>query len=137
MGFETFGKVSFTSETKATAFVDYLGQGKIMGTKCKSCGTNYFPPKMDCPKCLKSETEWVEVKNPCKLISYSTVSYGPAGFEDDQPYTVAVGEFGDGLHMFSRLSKDIKAEEIKPGMKLKAVVVKLPGDRISYEFQKA
>jgi uncharacterized OB-fold protein len=136
MGFETFGKVSFTSETKAAAFVEYLGQGKIMGTRCKSCGNNYFPPKMDCPNCLKSDTEWVEVKNPGKLLSYSAVSYGPAGFEDDQPYTIAVGEFGDGLHIFSRLSKDIKAEEIKPGMKLKAVVVKLPGERISYEFQK-
>ena len=137
MGFETFGKVSFTSETKAAAFVDYLGQGKIMATKCKSCGTNYFPPKMDCPKCLKSDTEWVEVKNPGTLISYSIVSYGPAGFEDDQPYTIAVGEFGDGLRIFSRISKDIRGEDIKPGMKLKVVVVKLPGDRISYEFQKA
>ena len=138
MGFESFGKVSFTSETKAAAFVDYLKQGKIMGTRCKSCGgTVYFPPKMDCPSCLNCDTEWVEVKNGGKLLAYSTVHYGPAGFEDDAPYTIAVAEFGDGLQIFSRLCKDIKAEEIKPGMKLNVVVVKLPGDRISYEFQKA
>ena len=137
MGFETFGKVSFTSETRAAAFVDYLGQSKVMATKCKSCGTMYFPPKMDCPSCLKSDTEWVEVKGSGKLVAYSTVHYGPSGFEDDTPYTIAIGEFGDGLRIFSRLSKDIKEEEMKPGMKLKVAVIELPGDRISYEFQKA
>ena len=136
MGFETFGKVSFTTGTRTAAFVDYLGQSKVMATKCKSCSTIYFPPKMDCPACLKSDTEWVEIKGRGNLIAYSTVHYGPAGFEDDTPYTIAIGEFGDGLRIFSRLSKDIKGEEIKPGMKLKVVVIKLPGDEISYEFQK-
>ena len=137
MGFENFGKVSYTSETKSAAFVDYLGQGKVMATRCKSCGTLYFPPKMDCPSCLKSDTEWVEVKNPGKLIAYSVVNYGPAGFEEDAPYIIAVAEFGGGVRIFSRLSKDIKEADTRPDMKLKVVVAKLAGDRISYEFQKA
>ena len=137
MGFEAFGKVSYTPESRVAAFVDYLAQGKIMGTKCKSCGKVYFPPKLDCPSCLKSETEWVEIKNGGTLLTFSVVHYGPAGFEDDQPYTIAVGEFADGVRIFSRLSKDIKAEDTRVGMKLKVVPVKLPGDRISYEFQKA
>lgn len=137
MGFESFGKVSFTTETKAAAFVDHLGQGRVMATKCKACGKAYFPPKMDCPSCLKSETEWVELKNTGKLVAYSIVYYGPAGFEDDAPYTIAVGEFGDGLRIFSRLCKEIKEAEIKPGMALKVVPIALAGDRISYEFQKA
>lgn len=137
MGFESFGKVSFTSETRAIAFVDYLAQGKIMATKCKSCGKTYYPPKMDCPACLKSETEWVEIPDSGKLIAHSTVHYGPAGFEDDQPYTIAVVEFPNGLHMFSRLCKDIKVEDIKPGMKLKPVVTRLPGEKVSYEFIQA
>lgn len=135
MGFETFGRVSFTADTKAAAFVDYLAQGKVMGTRCKSCGTFYFPPKLDCPTCLKSDTEWVEVPSNGKLLTYSTVRYEPTGFEGDAPYTIAVGEFGNGVRIFSRLSKDIKEADIKVGMKLKVAAVKLPGDRISYEFQ--
>jgi len=122
MGFENFGTVSFTTETKAADFVSYLEQGKVMTTKCKKCGTRYFPPKMDCPKCLLSDVEWSEIKGDVKLISYTTVHYGPSGFED-------------GLRIFSRLSKNIKESDIKPGMKLKVVPIKLPGDRISYEFQ--
>ncbi len=137
MGFENFGTVSFTTEAKSADFIDYLTQGKVMTTKCKKCGTPYFPPKMDCPSCLDSDVEWFEIKNNGKLITYTTVNYGPSGFEDDAPYTLGIGEFEDGLRIFSRLSKDIKEGDIKPGMELKVVPMKLPGDRISYEFQQA
>ena len=136
MGFENFGKVSFTTETKAKDFIEYLGQGKMVTTRCKSCGASYFPPRMDCPKCLLSDVEWFEIKGNGKLITYAVVHYGPSGFEDDAPYVLAIGEFGDGLRIFGRLSKDIKESDIKPGMELKVAPVKLPGDRIYYEFQK-
>ncbi len=137
MGFENFGRVSFTTEAETVEFVNYLEQGKVMTTRCKKCGTSYFPPKMDCPKCLSSDVEWFEIKNNGKLITYSVVQYGPSGFEDDVPYTLAIGEFGDGLRIFGRLSKDIKEADIKPGMELKVVPVKLPENRIAYEFQQA
>lgn len=137
MGFENFGRVSFTTEAETTEFVNYLQRGKVMTTRCKKCGTGYFPPKMDCPKCLSSDVEWFEIKNNGKLITYTVVQYGPSGFEDDVPYTLAIGEFGDGLRIFGRLSKKIKEVDIKPGMELKVVPVKLPAKRIAYEFQQA
>jgi uncharacterized OB-fold protein len=137
MGFENFGKVSYTTETKSAAFVDYLAQGKVMASRCKKCGAVHFPPRLDCPECFSSDVEWVEVKTPGKLVAYSIVNYGPAGFEDDAPYTIAVADFGKGMQIFSRISKDIKAEEIKPGMSLKVISIKLPGDKLSFEFQKA
>ena len=137
MGFEKFGTVSFTSEAKTADFVNYLEQGKVMTTRCKKCGTAYFPPKMDCPKCLLSDVEWFEIKNNGKLITYSVVNYGPSGFENDAPYIIAVGEFGDRLNIFGRLSKNIKESDVKVGMSLKITPVKLSGDKIAYEFQKA
>jgi uncharacterized OB-fold protein len=136
MGFENFGTVSFTTETKAADFVTYLEQGKVMATKCKKCGTSYFPPKLDCPQCASSDTEWFEIKGNGKLLTYTIVNYGPTGFEDDAPYTLAIADF-DKLRVFGRLSKDIKESDIKPGMELKVIPVKLPGDRVAYEFQKA
>ena len=137
MGFENFGTVSFTTEAKTEEFVNYLEQGKVMTTRCKECGIYYFPPKMDCPKCLLSDVEWSEIKNDGKLVTYTIVHYGPSGFEDEAPYILAIGEFGDGLRIFGRLNKDIKESDIKPGMGLKMVPVKLTGDRITYEFQQA
>jgi len=136
MGFENFGSVSFTTEAKPVDFVTYLEQGKVMATRCKECGATYFPPKMDCPKCLQSDVEWFEIKGKGKLVTYTVVNYGPAGFEDDAPYILAIGDFGDGVNIFGRLSRGIKEDDIKLGMELKVAPKKLLGDRITFEFQK-
>ena len=137
MRFEKFGKVGFVSETKAADFVNYLEQGKLMVTRCKKCGTVFSPPKMDCSECLSSEVEWVEVKGKGKLISYTILQFAPTGFEDDLPYTLGLVEFNGGLRIFGRLSKDIPPEELRVGLGVKPVAVKISPDRISYEFQKA
>ncbi len=137
MGFEKFGKVGFVSETKAADFVNYLEQGKLMVTRCKKCGTVFSPPKMDCSECLSSEVEWVEVKGKGKLISYTTLQFAPTGFEDDLPYTLGLVEFNGGLRIFGRLSKDIPPRDLRVGLEVKPVAVKISPDRISYEFQKA
>jgi uncharacterized OB-fold protein len=135
MGIDTFGRVSFTAETRAAAFVDYLAQGKVMATKCHDCGTIIFPPKMDCPSCLSSNAEWFEVTGHATLATFSIVSYGPSGFEEDAPYTLAIADFGT-FKMFGRMCKEIPLADLKVGMKIRVVPIRLAGDRISYEFLK-
>jgi uncharacterized protein len=137
MGFERFGTVSFTSQTKAAPFVDFLDKGTLAGTRCRKCGAVYFPPRADCGICLSADMEWSEVRGKGKLISYSTLIYAPTGFEADLPYSIALAEFENGMKVFGRLGKQIPPEEIALGMELKVHVVKLPNDRLTYEFQKA
>lgn len=135
MGFENFGTVSFTTEAKATDFMTYLEAGKVMATRCRRCGVSYFPPKADCPRCLSSDVDWFEIKGKGKLASYTLVNYGPTGFENDTPYILALGKF-DGMQIFARLSRDIEEKDIKVGMSLVVSPVKLPDNRIAYEFKK-
>jgi uncharacterized OB-fold protein len=135
VGFENFGTVSFTAEAKTAEFIRYLEGGKVMASRCKKCGATYFPPKADCPACLSSEVEWFEVKGEGKLRSYSKVNYGPTGFEADAPYILALGDF-DGVQILARLSRDISENDIKVGMSLTVSPVKLPNDRLAYEFKK-
>ena len=132
----SFGTVSITRETKASDFVRHLEHGTIMGTKCKGCMTVHFPPKMDCPKCRSSDTEWVRIEGSGRLATYTMVNFGPSGFENDTPYILAVLEFADGLKMLGRLSKDVDESEIGIGMELKVVPIRLSEERITYEFQK-
>jgi uncharacterized protein len=134
MGFENFGTVSFTTEAKTEEFLKYLEQGKVMTTRCKKCGSAHFPPKMDCPACLQSDVEWFEIKNNGKLVTYSVVHYGPSGFEDQAPYTIAIGDF-NGVRVFGRISKDVTEKDIKPGMAIMIIPVK-SGEKIAYEFRK-
>ncbi len=136
MGFENFGTVSFTTEAKAANFISHLEAGKVMATRCRKCGASYFPPKVDCPRCLSSEVDWFEVKGKGKLVTYTIVNYGPTGFENDAPYTLALGEFDGGIQILARLSRDITEKDIKVGMSLVVSPVKLPDNRIAYEFKK-
>lgn len=137
MGFERFGTVSFTVTSKVDHFVDLLDGGRVAGTRCTKCDQSFFPPRADCCKCLSAEMEWFEITGTGKLISYSTLSYAPTGFEQDLPYTIALVQFGDKVRLFGRLSKEIRAEEITIGMDLGVAPVELPNGRVSYEFRRA
>jgi uncharacterized OB-fold protein len=134
--FKRFGTVSFTAITKTNDFVDYLEKGKVMGTKCKDCGALYFPPRSDCSKCLDSNMEWFEVSGTGKLLSYSELKYGPVGFENDLPYTIALLDYGNHK-VFGRISKDIPFEDLSIGMELKTQTTTLPNGQLGYVFEKA
>jgi uncharacterized OB-fold protein len=132
--FKKFGTVSFTAITKTNDFISHLEEGKVMGTKCKDCGALYFPPRSDCYKCLTSNMEWFEVSGIGKLLSFSELKYGPVGFEDDLPYTIALLDYGD-YKIFGRISEDIPYEDLKVGMELKTDSITLPNGQLSYVFK--
>ena len=134
--FKKFGTVSFTSISKINDFVDYLEKDKVMGTKCKSCGLTFFPPRADCYKCLSSNMDWFEITGNGKLLSFSKLEYGPVGFEKDLPYTIAILDYGD-YKVFGRLAPDLKESDVKVGMELKTVVNRLPNGQLNYVFQKS
>ncbi len=134
--FKKFGTVSFTAITKTNDFVGYLEQGKVMGTQCKKCGLQFFPPRADCCQCFSSDMEWFEVSGTGKLLAYSKLQYGPMGFEGDLPYCIAVLDYGS-YKIFGRIAKDVADDEIRIGMEMKAVANKLPNDQLNYVFQKA
>jgi len=80
--------------------------------------------------------EWFEVSGPGKLLSFSTLFYAPTGFEGDLPYTIAVVRFGE-LQIFGRMSKEMREEDMRIGMALEVIPVRLEGGKVSYEFRKA
>ena len=134
--FKKFGTVSFTSISKINDFIDYLEQDKVMGTKCKTCGLTFFPPRADCYKCLSGNMEWFEITGNGKLLSFSKLEYGPVGFEKDLPYTIAILDYGD-YKVFGRLAPDLKESDVNVGMELKTVVNRLPNGQLNYVFQKS
>ena len=134
--FRRFGTVSFTSITKVNDFIDYLDQGKVMGTRCKDCGLAFFPPRADCHKCLKSNVEWFQVSGTGKLVSYSKLEYAPVGFGEDLPYCIAVLDYGD-YKVFGRIADDVPEEKIKLAMEMKTMVNELPNGQLNYVFKKA
>jgi len=134
--FKKFGTVSFTSTTKVNDFIDYLEEGKVMGSRCKECDLVFFPPRADCYKCFSSDMEWFEVTGNGKLMAYSKLKYAPVGFDEDLPYCIAVLDYGD-YKIFGRIASDIPEDEIKLGMEMNTAVNTLPNGQLNYVFQKS
>ena len=137
MGFDKFGRKSFTSFTKTGKFVDLLAEGKVEGTVCKQCGAKYFPPRADCSACLSKDMDWFEVPKKGTLETFTTAMYAPFGFEKDAPYTMGLVDYGDNLKLFARLDKAMKPEEIKIGMDVSVRPITYDDGQLSFEIIKA
>ncbi len=136
MGFEKFGRKSFTAMTKTGKFVDLLAEGKIEGTVCKKCGAKFFPPRADCATCFSADMDWFEMPKKGKLETFTTAYYAPFGFEADPPYTMGVVDFGD-IKLFARLAKDIPIDQIVAGMEVGIRTLTYDDGQLSFEITKA
>ena len=137
MGFDKFGRKSFTAVTKTAKFVDLLAEGKVEGTVCKDCGSKFFPPRADCAKCFSKNMDWFEMPKKGKLETFTTAYYAPFGFEADPPYAMGVVDFGGGLKLFARVAKNIKPEDLKVGADVAIRPLKYDDDQLSFEITTA
>ena len=135
MGFEKFGRKSFTAITKTSKFVDLLSEGKVEGTVCKKCGAKYFPPRADCAACFSAEMDWFEMPAKGKLETFTTAYYAPFGFEADPPYTMGVVDFGD-IKLFARIAKDVSVDDVQVGMDVGIRTLKYDDGQVSFEITK-
>lgn len=134
--FKKFGTVSFTATSKVNDFIDALEQGKVQGTMCPHCGLYFFPPREDCYQCLRNDVEWFNVDGTGKLLTYTHMKYGPVGFEDDLPYTIAVLDFGK-YKVFGRIAPEENVDDLVPGIDMKVDVYHHDNGQLSYVFSQA
>jgi len=136
LGFEKFGWVSYTSQTRISKFIDYLQEGKILGTQCKECGSVQFPPRAHCVKCFSSNFEWIELTGNCVLITYTKVDATPSMFKDQAPYVLGLAELSEGPKVFAWIDKTIPDNQINIGMKLKLQTRNLANGNLCYTLTK-
>ena len=118
--------------SKTLKFWEELKQGKVLATKCTKCGKLYFPPSADCPDCLSSEMEWIELSNEAEIETFTHVVIRPTSFQQNRPYTVAIGRL-KGVKVLAWLT-GFKLSEIKVGMKVKLVAKVTAEGNPTYEF---
>jgi uncharacterized protein len=104
--------------SKTHEFWDSLRKGKFITTKCSSCGNVSFPPQSDCPRCMGSKFEWVDLGREATLVTFTHVQVTPASFAGKGPYTIAIAEMKGGLKVLAWL-EGAKPDDTKPGMRLK------------------
>lgn len=119
--------------SKTHKFWNGIKEGKIYTTKCKKCGKLSFPPVADCPTCLSSDPEWVELSKEAEIETFTHVSILPATFQKYEPYTIAIGKLKEGVRVLAWL-KNAKIEDVKVGMKVKLAPKVTPEGMLTYEF---
>ncbi len=109
-----------------TSYEQFLFEGKLMGAKCKRCGSLAFPPRPICISCFGRELEWVEFKGTGKLAAFTSIVVAPPymvkeGFDRNNPYVVGVVELDEGVKAVGRIvGVDAKKpEQIKVGTPLR------------------
>lgn len=119
--------------SKTLKFWEGLKEGKVYGTKCCKCGKLYFPPSADCPDCLCSEMQWVELGDEAEIETFTHVVVRPTSFCHYKPYTVAIGRLKEGVKVLAWLT-GFKLSEVEIGMKAKLVAKTTPDGDPTYEF---
>jgi len=119
--------------SRTLKFWEGLKEGKVYTTKCVKCGKPHFPPVADCPDCLSSEMEWIELSSEVEVETFTHVVIRPTSFQQNKPYTVAIGKLKEDVKVLAWLT-GFKMSEIKVGMKAKLVAKITPEGNPTYEF---
>lgn len=119
--------------SKTLKFWEGLKEGKIYATKCTKCGKLHFPPVADCSDCLSSDVEWVELSKEAEIETFTHMVIRPTSFQQNKPYTVAIGKLKEGVKVLAWLT-GVKMSEVKVGMRAKLVAKATTEGEPTYEF---
>lgn len=101
---------------------------RLIGSKCESCGKNFFPTRNICPKCRRKGRIVEKVfSGKGKIYSYTLVSVPPEGFELEAPYILALVELDEGTLVTSQIV-DCGRNEIEIGTPVEMVFRKIQED---------
>jgi uncharacterized OB-fold protein len=79
--------------------------------RCAACGEFRFPPRLRCPHCGQTRTEWVAASGRGTVYSFVVVHQRlhPA-FDANLPYAVALVQLEEGPRMLAMLIESDPAE---------------------------
>jgi hypothetical protein len=120
-------KLSFKEYHKA------LMKNKLMGLKCKECGTVTCPPQMSCSHCTGFDLDVMELSGKGKITTYTTVYVAAEGRESEAPYIIVLVELEEGPWIMgnlydldpARASLDLIGKPVQMGTRI------FPGDKYS------
>ena len=78
-----------------------LKAGKLLGLKCKLCGSYTVPPKICCAECGSTEVEVKQLSGQGEIKTYTVIRVAPEGFQ--APYIVALAEMEEGPWLMGNL----------------------------------
>ena len=117
---------SFTGES----FYELLGDHKLTGSSCESCGALHVPPRPMCPSCFGEEMRIEEMSGVGELIAFTTVHIAPtamieAGYDRKNPYCAGIVKLEEGPAISAQILgvDPTKPQEIAIGMPVRMTFI--------------
>lgn len=111
----------YAASPEESAFYSALLEGRIVGQRCPTCRKVYVPPRSACPADGVAPTELVELPDVGTLTTFCIVNVPFLGQKITPPYVSAYVLLDGADIAFLHLILDIPADEVRMGMRVKAV----------------
>ncbi|MQW75032.1 DNA-binding protein [Nocardioides sp. dk4132] len=111
----------YAASPEESAFYRGLAEGRIVAQRCPTCSKVYVPPRPACPADGTPTTDEVELAHTGTVTTYCVVNVPFLGQRIKPPYVSAYVLLDGADIAFLHLILDIPAEEVRMGMRVKAV----------------
>lgn len=92
----------------------------MIGTKCETCGTVFFPPRSVCPHCRRDgKVVEYQCSGRGKVLTFSVVHSASDQYAEMKPYVLAIIELEGGTRMTTQVI--CAPDEVRIGMPVKSV----------------
>ncbi len=112
---------TYAASPEESAFYRGLAEGRILGQRCPTCEKVYVPPRSACPADGTPTAEEVELSHEGTVTTYCVVNVPFMGQKITPPYVSAYVLLDGADIAFLHLILDIAADEVRMGMRVKAV----------------
>ena len=91
----------------------------LIGNRCSSCNTTYFPPRAICQKCRrKGKLGETALSGLGEVVSFTIIKSPPKGFESQAPYIIGIIKLDEGPTTAAQI---INSDNIDVGKRVKMV----------------
>ncbi len=103
---------------------------RLLGSRCRDCGTHVFPSQGSCPRCTGTDVEVVTLARRGTLWAWTIQGFppksppyrGPADADEFRPFGVGYVELANQVRVESRLTV-ADPTQLRTGMAMELVIV--------------
>jgi uncharacterized protein len=111
----------YAASPEESLFYTSLSEGKLVGQRCPTCQKVYIPPRSACPADGTPTSEEIELPDTGTVTTFCIVNVPFLGQRITPPYVSAYILLDGADIAFLHLILDIPADEVRMGMRVKAV----------------
>ena len=107
-----------------------LTKGRLLGSRCSTCGYIYATPRAHCMEC-GAATAWHELPKGGHIHTFTTCYYGGEAFLDETPFTLILVGFEGVQSLFLSRLKGLTPEKVRIGLPVMARFAKTPSFKVT------